>query len=462
MAALIIIFVTAIIGLFTAFTKQTKLVSSIIISGLVAALGMMVYEWFNPLVLPSYYQGLIFNHWALAFGITATFVTLLICIAASDKFSSAVANIGDYYGLILFSLCGALCLFGFTDMFMLFIGIEILSIPLYVLAGMNKSDTRSNEAAIKYFLMGAFATGILLLGIALVYGASGSFVLEDIRAAYISKGGMSPMFYVGVIFMLIGLCFKVGAVPFHFWSPDVYEGSPSIITSYMATVVKTAAFAAFMKLFFTAFSLSYTEWVPTLAIIAGLTMTIANITAVFQSSFKRMLAYSSISHVGYILLALVVMNQYSTFNLLFYTLAYSLATVATFLIFMVVSERAGMEGFDAFRGMAKKNPWLAAALTVCVLSMAGIPLTAGFFGKYYLFSNAFVDHPYLIIIAVLNSAISIYYYFRVIINMYFVEEQHPSAECHCVPNAYSIVIGVCVTGILSLGLVSGYLFKVFY
>lgn len=457
MFALITLFLTGIFSLFAAFGKKSSLVFGIVIVGLLASIGLLAYEWVDPYSNPRY-RGLDFSHFTVAFGVVTLFITLLVCIVAYDRYKSRVEHVGDYYGLLLFSACGAICLYAFSDLFMFFIGIEILSIPVYVLAGSKKNDLRSNEAALKYFLMGSFATGIMLFGIALIYGSTGSFDLAAINAMVSMQSALPVMFYVGMIMVLGALCFKVGAAPFHFWGPDVYTGSPTIITSYMATVVKMAAFGAFIKLFFIAFGVTATMWAPTLAVVAAITMTIGNITAVVQDNFKRMLAYSSIAHVGYALMAIISNSGGSSiFNLLFYLTSYSFATLMIFTIYMKVKDHTKDEGFEAFKGLGKSSPMLAFAMVIGIISLAGIPPTAGFFGKYFLFADVFKDYGWLVLVAILNSAISIYYYFRIVIAMYFTEKEHGSNECVCLTPMNTGVVAVCVTGIFALGILSGFL-----
>jgi NADH-quinone oxidoreductase subunit N len=456
MIPLIVLFLTGLLALFAAFAKKSPLVISIVITGILGTIGMLVNEWFHP-YLNVRYKGLYFDHFAIGFAVVTLVITLLVCLVAYDRYKNRLEHVGDYYALLIFSACGALCLYSFTDLFMLFIGIEILSIPLYVLAGSKKDDLRSNEAALKYFIMGSFATGILLFGIALVYGSTASFDINTIRMIASTQESMPVMFFVGVVMILCAMCFKVGAAPFHFWSPDVYTGAPTIITSFMATVVKMAAFGAFLKLFFICFGVASTFWAPTLAILAGLTMTIANVSAVFQDNFKRMLAYSSVSHVGYILLALIAMNQASLFNMLFYLTSYSLATLLIFTIYMRVKDEAKHEGVSAFNGLGKRNPVMAFAMILGIISLAGIPPTAGFFGKYFLFANVFAEYPWLVVVAILNSTISIYYYFKVVIAMYFTEADSEDAPCACLPLVNNIVVVICTIGILSLGVLSGFL-----
>lgn len=342
-------------------------------------------------------------------------------------------------------------MFSFTNLTMLFLGIEILSIPLYVLAGSRRDDLNSNEAALKYFLMGAFATGILLFGMALLYGATASFDLLSIARAIGNGGAMSGMLKAGILLVIIGLSFKISAVPFHFWAPDVYQGSPNLVTAFMATVVKTAGFAAFYRLFAIAFPAAEGFWSVPVAAIAALTMTLANLTALFQTDFKRMMAYSSISHAGYLLLAILAIGTEGADRaLLFYALTYSLATICAFGAYMVVAESSGNGSFAAFNGLSNRQPLFAAALAIAMLSLAGIPPTAGFFGKYFLFTAAFAKYPWLIVLAVVNSAISIYYYFKIIIAMYFTREE--TGESISIPASirWTIALGLLLITLLTL------------
>ncbi|MEY3194546.1 MAG: hypothetical protein RIQ78_643 [Bacteroidota bacterium] len=422
MTALLILFFTALVALFTGLTKSRTLLQPITLIGSLLALGSVVVSpstgW-NDLY-PSMF---VFDGFALAFSGVAILSTALIIALSGWGFRNLHETLGDHYGLILFSVCGALCMFSFTNMVMLFLGIEILSIPLYVLAGSRRDDLSSNEAALKYFLMGSFATGILLFGITLVYGSTASFDLATISRA-VASGTASPgMLNVGILFIVFGLSFKVSAAPFHFWAPDVYTGSPNLVTTFMATVVKTAGFAAFYRLFSMAFGPAMDVWSLPISIVAALTMVLANTTALFQTNFKRMMAYSSISHAGYLLMAILAIGTAGADrSMMYYLLTYSVATIGAFGAFIVVSEQKGDESFTAFNGLSKKSPFLAAILAISMLSLAGIPPLAGFFGKYFLFTAAFAKYPWLVIVAVINSAISIYYYFKIIIAAYFTKE----------------------------------------
>jgi NADH-quinone oxidoreductase subunit N len=334
---------------------------------------------------------------------------------------------------------------------MLFIGIEIMSVSLYILAGIRKNDFASNEAALKYFLMGAFSTGFLLFGITLIYGASGSFDLEGIRSFVATHPhDIDPIFYTGILLIIIGLCFKVGAAPFHFWTPDVYEGAPSLITAYMSTVVKVAGFAAFLRLFSASFILMADFWAPVLMIITIITLFIGNITALYQQSFKRMLAFSSISHAGYLLFAIVAIGAGSANSVFVYATAYSIASIVAFGALILVRQQTGSDNFEGFNGLAKRNPFLALVLTISMLSLAGIPLTAGFIGKFYMFTGALANYKFwLVIIAVVNAIISIFYYFRVIIAMYFRSAERAEVE---VPPYYKFVLGLSALATILIGI----------
>jgi NADH-quinone oxidoreductase subunit N len=338
---------------------------------------------------------------------------------------------------------------------MLFIGIEILSVAMYVLTGSDKRNIRGNEATIKYFLMGAFATGILLFGMAMYYGATLSFDINVVDSLLNSSPERPVYLWIGITFMLIGMLFKVSAAPFHFWTPDVYEGAPTIFTTYMSTIVKTAGFAAIYKIVSVSFGEVYHFWWVMIAVVAVLSLVISNITAVYQQNFKRMLAYSSISHAGYLLLAVVGMSSQSDASIAFYSLAYTLATISAFGVLMAVSKDRLVNGrpderISVLNGLAKKDGFLAFVLTVSMLSLSGIPLTAGFWGKFFVFSDvASRGYVWLMIIAILMSAVGIYYYFKPIRAAYM----KPSEDfIITVRPIYKIVLGLTTFASILLGI----------
>ncbi len=448
MNIIITIAVTALVVLYAGLFKAKKALLPLTLLGLLVAFGFIVCSWNNPV---TYYGMLHVDNFALAFSGISIIGTLLVFLLTQNYFASNSKNIAEYFTLILFALSGIIMMVSYKNLSMLFIGIEIMSVNLYILAGIRKLNFASNEASLKYFLMGAFSTGFLLFGITLIYGATGSFDIDVIQNKLVNSiTTVSPLFYPGIILIMVGLCFKVGAAPFHFWTPDVYEGAPTLITTFMSTVVKTAGFAAFLRLFAGAFEPLHDFWTPALGVIVIVTLCVGNITALYQKSFKRMLAYSSISHAGYLLFSLIIISAASANNIFVYASAYTLASVIAFAVLILVKQKTGSDDIDGFNGLAKKNPLIAFALTVAMLSMAGIPLTAGFIGKYLMFLNVMQGyHLLLLVIAVLNALIGFYYYFKVIVAMYFKEGHDTTLET---PMQYKLVFALSVIGILLIGI----------
>ncbi|HEU4718431.1 MAG TPA: NADH-quinone oxidoreductase subunit N [Bacteroidia bacterium] len=407
--------------------RMRKIVYPLMLAGLAACIGIAVsYWWLDDGPWSRLFSSMIlFEGSSVVFSVIILTTAFLWFIMSGDFFKGENSRT-DHAVLVIFSLVGAIILTSFSNMTMLFLGVEILSIPVYVLAGANKSSLASNEASMKYFLMGSFASAFLLFGIALVYGGTGSFDLRDIGLAINSApGGPAAFVYGGIVMMIVGLLFKLSAVPFHFWTPDVYEGAPTQVTAYMSTVVKTAAIVTILRLFLTiVFAGVDTFWIPILAVCTGLTFFIGNITAAVQENVKRMLAYSSISHAGFLLLAVVAFSSFSAKAIIYYTAAYSIASIAAFTVLINVASQSGKDGVDAFNGLGKKNPLLAMAMTIALLSLGGIPPTAGFFGKYYVLNAALNSgHVWLTVIGILASLVGVYYYFRIIIAMYFKEAE---------------------------------------
>jgi NADH-quinone oxidoreductase subunit N len=402
-----------------------------------------------------------FDNVALAFSGVILATAFFWFILANDYFEED--HVTDHFALVLFALVGALMLTSFSNMTTLFLGIEILSIPMYVLAASKKNNLASNEAGFKYLIMGSFASGFLLFGIALIYGATGSFDLMAIRA-YIShaQGDLPAFFYAGVLLMLVAMCFKVSAAPFHFWAPDVYEGAPTVITALMSTIVKTAAFAAFMHLFLVVFGGVSETWSMVLAVIITLSLVISNFTAAVQTSVKRMLAYSSISHAAFMLMAILANNRgwASISSILYYSLAYSIGSIAAFTVLYNVSKEKDNANIDAFNGLGKRNPLMAACMVVAMLSLAGIPVTAGFFAKYFVFATLIgTSFKWLIIVAILTSAVGAYYYFKVIIAMYF-----KSAETETevpVETSHTVLLVLTTIFTIALGLMPKFVIEIF-
>ncbi|UOE40188.1 NADH-quinone oxidoreductase subunit N [Chryseobacterium suipulveris] len=448
MSVLIIVFITAIVALFAGVFEQGKFSRYIGILGLIIAF----YVSFLPehsffLQYKSMFE---FGLNAALFTKIAIVILILLFFLGSFAFTNHRRHQSELYALMMFSLCGAIVMFGFQNIVTLFLGIEILSIPLYVLAGSNKNDLRSNEASVKYFLMGAFATGFLLFGIALVYGSSGSFDLYKIHEYGIAQGN-NTLFIMGAILMLCALAFKTSMAPFHMWSPDVYQGSPSLITAFMMSVVKIAAFYAFFKIMTIAFTGITGDWINIVGVMIIITLFLANVMGLAQSNAKRMLAYSSVSHVGYLGLIFFGMNSLSSYNLAFYLFAYSLATVGVMMTLIWVEKLKRETSYSAFNGLGHTEPILAVTAAVSLLSMAGIPLTAGFMGKFAVFAQAIEKAPFLVLVAILGSALSIAYYLRIIMAMFFPKESSfKTAEK--VTLTYNIVAVFIVVALIAIGI----------
>ncbi|HEX6333900.1 MAG TPA: NADH-quinone oxidoreductase subunit N [Flavisolibacter sp.] len=357
---------------------------------------------------------LVFDRFALLFTLVASLCTLAFFVLSSRDMERVGVNYSDYFALIFFIMCGIVIVSSFKSLLMLFMGIEIISIPLYILTGSDKRNLKSNEASLKYFLMGSFSTGLMLMGIAFIYGARGSFATAGVFVE-----NVSPVLMVsGMLLLLFSMSFKVSAAPFHFWTPDVYDGAPTVFTSFMATIVKAASFIAFMRLFADTFGNLQAEWKLLVGIIVALTLFIGNITAVFQQSVKRMLAYSSISQAGFMMLAVYALNADAWEGIILYAAAYSLATIGIFAVLVKMNDYT----FEGFNGFARQQPVVAGALVIFLMSLAGIPLTAGFLSKFYMLRAAISGGSlWLVVFAVLMAAVSVYYYFRLIQAMYFRE-----------------------------------------
>ncbi len=375
----------------------------------------------------SGFEGMfISDGYALFFKIIFLIIAFLTVLISIGYIHREMIEFGEYYALILFATLGMMLMAAGSHLITIFLGLETMSISIYILAGMMREDKRSVEAALKYFLLGAFATGFLLYGIALVYGATGSLHLKDIAAYIASKNLLrSPMLLMSLVFLTIGFGFKIASVPFHMWTPDVYEGAPTSITAFMATGVKAAAFSALVRVFFSALPAFRPDWTSIMWMLCVATMTVGNIVAISQTNIKRMLAYSSIAHAGYILVAFVAGNDLGVSGILFYLMAYAFMNIGAFTVVILLGKK-GEENtlIKDYAGIGFKHPLLAASMTIFLLSMAGIPPLGGFMAKFYVFSAAVKSKFYwLAILGVLNSAVSVYYYLRVTVLMYFRESE---------------------------------------
>jgi NADH-quinone oxidoreductase subunit N len=417
MNAIIVAALWGVLMMYAGFVAKGRSTNTLAIAGILV---LIVVNWLEYLGLPFFNidtKGmLVYNTFGLLFNEVMLLATLVYFLLTGEELGKSNRIPSDLYALLFFILSGIAIIAGFRSLLMLFIGIEIVSIPLYVLAGSAKTNLKSNEAALKYFLMGSFSTGIMLMGIAFLYGDAGTFFLEGINAGI---GVITPMKGIGMVLLLTSMSFKVSAVPFHFWTPDVYDGSPTVFTSFMATIVKSAGFFAFIKLFESAFGSIQNDWQGLMALIAALTLIIGNVTAVFQQSVKRMLSYSSIAQAGFMLLGVFALNVFAKQGMILYFAAYSFATIAIFAVLAKLKD----DSIDSFNGFARKQPVVALALLISFLSLAGIPLTAGFFAKYFMLLAVIKDASmmWLLVVAILCAAVSVYYYFRVIQAMYFRE-----------------------------------------
>jgi NADH-quinone oxidoreductase subunit N len=376
----------------------------------------------------SYYNNMIaVSKFSTAFSSLFIVLTIFLVALSHNFYQNHPTKISDYVAIKVFLLAGAVAMVSFGNLAMFFLGIEILSIALYVLAASDRLNIKSNEAGMKYFLMGSFASGIILFGICLIYGAMGSFDISDIHESALSAE-LPIWFPIGMILMVVGMLFKVAAVPFHFWAPDVYEGSPALTTALMSTLAKVVAIATLFKLIAGMNFISSLEnqdllhtFEVIVVIISIASMSVGNIMALRQVNVKRMLAFSGISHAGFMLMTLLTVSA-SAGVLLYYTAAYALAGIAAFSVILYVCRDQDNEDITNFHGLGKTNPLLAAVLTASLLSMAGIPIFSGFFAKLFLF-NQTIQAGYigLVIVAVINSIISVGYYFKLIIAMYSKE-----------------------------------------
>ncbi len=431
-----------------------KAIIPVTILGLMGILGLTLSELNSP---ATYHNNMIVvNKFSVAFSSLFIVLTIFLVALSHNFYEKHQTKISDYISIKIFLLSGAVAMVSFGNLSMFFLGIEILSISLYVLAASDRMNIKSNEAGLKYFLMGSFASGILLFGICLIYGAMGTFDIAEI-SEYTRSAELPSWFFIGIVLLTIGMLFKIAAVPFHFWAPDVYQGSPALTTATMSTLAKVVAMAALYKLLY-AMNVEITYGFQIVIVVISIaSMTVGNIMALKQTNVKRMLAFSGISHAGFMLMALLSATT-SAGSLLYYATAYSLAGIAAFSVLLYVCKDKVNEEISDFNGLGKANPLLAAILTASLLSMAGIPIFAGFFAKLMLFTQT-IESGYLIVViaAVINSIISIGYYFKLILAMYTkdaVEEKQATPFAFyavaVIAIVFNMIIGLYPTIIMQL------------
>jgi NADH-quinone oxidoreductase subunit N len=424
---------------------------------LAAFTGAMVAAVFaNGSPGPSFSGLLIVDGFGTVFRVLVIAVGALTVLTSNPFLNREGANSGEYYALALFSVVGQCVMVTANDLIMVFIGLEISSISSYVLAGYLRDDKRANEAALKYFLLGSFATAFLLYGIALIYGATGSTNLVHIRTTISSATVGSSTILVGIAaaLMLVGFGFKVSAAPFQMWAPDVYQGAPTPVTAFLSAGPKAAAFAVFLRVFMTSFRPIGASWEPLVWISAVLSMTIGNFAALVQTDIKRMLAYSSIAHAGYILVAVAARSEEGIAAAMFYLAAYVLMNIGAFAVVAHVSGKGEKYlKIQDLAGLGGKLPMTAAALSIFLLSLIGVPLTGGFFGKFYIFKAALESKLiWLAVLGLLNSAVGAYYYLRVLVVMYMQEPGEAVSDLEPLPFGLKAALLATLAGILLLGI----------
>jgi NADH-quinone oxidoreductase subunit N len=427
------------------------------LAGVVVALVSAILLWGSDI---TGFQGMaVLDNLTLFATLVIGYATGLVLLESIDYLKRRGMESGEFYILVLFAATGMVIMAGANDLIVVFLGLETMSLALYVLAGFFRTEIQAGEASMKYFLLGAFASGFFLYGIALIYGATASTNLDKIGAAVKAGAGRDPLLLIGFALLLVGFGFKISAVPFHMWTADVYEGAPTSVTAFIATGSKAAAFAALLRLLLESLRPLQGEWTWLFWVLAVLSMTLGNVVAIAQQNLKRMLAYSSIAHVGYMLVGIVAGGGLGGASVLFYLLVYTFTTAGAFGIILLL-ERSGEEavGIGDTAGLATRHPLAALALALFLLSLVGIPPTAGFVGKFYLFGAAVRSgYVWLAVIGVLNSAAAAYYYLRIIVNMYMREPEGTPAVI--MPSfAGALAVAVALWGVIQLGIFPAPLF----
>ena len=396
---------------------------------------------------------LLLDTYALFFNLVIGWATGLVLLLSLDYVRRQGLESGEFYVLVLLSAAGMMLMAAAGDLITIFLGLETMSIALYVLAGLFRSRVESAEASMKYFLLGAFASGFFLYGIALVYGATGSTNLDRIAAVAMGGAGRDPLLVIGFGLLLVGFGFKISSVPFHLWVPDVYQGAPTSVTVLIATGSKAAAFAALVRVLLTVVRGTHADWWPLIWVLAVVSMVVGNVVAIAQQDLKRMLAFSSIAHVGYILVGVVAGGTLGYGSVLFYLLVYTFTTAGSFGVVLLLERvGAGSVRVGELAGLGTRHPGLALVLSVFLLSLIGIPPTAGFVGKFYLFAGAVqAGYVWLAVLGVLNSAVAAYYYLRVIVYMYMRDAEADAASF--VPSfSGALAVAVALWGVIHLGI----------
>lgn len=435
------LFLVAIVIFDLIFNKDKKILPFIALAGVAVTLFFVVSQ-FGEITEPIKHGMITIDKFGLYFKVLILISTVFIILftLSSDEIKASADRLGEYYTLIFGMLLGMFLLVTATDLILIYLSIELLSLSSYVLAGFTKLRSRSSEAALKYLLYGAVSSGLMLFGISLIYGLTGSTNLYVINDYLVSSNGNVVMLALASVMIFAGIGYKISAAPFHFWTPDVYEGAPITITAYLSVASKAAGFAMLVRILYTGYvSVSDStghwtviesfDWQTLLIVISIFTMTLGNFTALWQDNLKRMLAYSSIAHAGYLLLGIVVLSNQGLIAVLIYFFFYMLMNLGAFFIVMLIANKTGSENINDYDGLGYTAPFLGIALTICLISLTGLPPTAGFIGKLYIFI-ALVDAKMIAVavIALLNSVVSLYYYVRVLKHMYLTKATESTPE----------------------------------
>jgi len=428
-----------------------ELAAMVTLAGMVGALLATLARWSTP--ARAFRDMIVLDNFALFFNVAICYAGALIVLLSMDYLRRTGSESSEYWALVLFSTAGMMLMAAAGDLIIVFLALELMSLSLYVLAGLFKRELASGEAAMKYFLLGAFASSFMLYGIALIYGATGTTNLDRIAAAVAARP-REPLFVIGLGLTMVGFGFKISSVPFHMWVPDVYQGAPTSVTALIATGSKAGAFAALIRVLIVTLRGVPADWAALLWAIAAVTMTVGNVVALAQSNLKRMLAYSSIAHVGYMLVGLVAGGVSGAGAVLFYMLTYTFTTAGAFGV-ITLCERARGEAVDVsdYAGLGRRHPVLAAALGLFLFSLIGIPPLAGFVGKFYVFGAAVrAGYVWLAVIGVLNSAAAAYYYLRVVVYMY-MREPEGAAATYASSFAGGLALAIALLAIVILGVI---------
>ena len=444
-------FTVLLVDLFAAKNNRSLTLAVTTIIGLLLA--MLAETQLHGKDITGFYGTVVADDFSILFEFIYMSVAILTVFVSRHYIAENEMNFGEYYVLLLTAVSGMMFMTSGLDLLVIFIGLEVMSISSYILVGMKRKVAEANEAALKYLLLGAFSTGFLLYGISLLYGATGSTLLPTIISEIQQNGSGNPLVIVGMALVVVAMSFKIAIVPFHMWTPDVYTGAPTPVTGFLSGAAKAAGFAVFIRVLMTGIPLEGANWENILWLLAVLTMTVGNVMALRQNEVKRMLAYSSIAHAGYVLVAVVVGSTSAISGVIFYSCAYALMGTGAFGILTIRDAGRIPRTFDDLAGYGKRNPTLALLMSLFIFSLVGLPLTGGFIGKFQIFSAALQEGwIWLTVIAILNSALSVYYYLRVVMFMYMREGALP--EGSVVSNNTS---GFAMTGLLVTALAVLYL-----